>query len=109
LPKKSVRQKRRSICYALDYSNHRILLVKRPEHASLMPGMWELPEVPVPSVRSPDSLTLRHSITVTNYTVHVMRGPISGLIKGRWMSKARVLQLPLTGLARKILREAQVI
>jgi A/G-specific adenine glycosylase len=109
LPKKSVRQKRRSICYALDYSNHRIFLVKRPEHASLMPGMWELPEVPVPSVRSPDSLTLRHSITVTDYTVHVMRGPISGLIKGRWMSKARVLQLPLTGLARKILREAQVI
>ena len=108
-PKKSVRQKRRSICYALDHRNHSIFLVQRPKHASLMPGMWELPEVPVPSVRSPDSLTLRHSITVTDYTVHVKQGPVPGLIKGRWMAKARVLQLPLTGLTRKILREAQVI
>jgi A/G-specific adenine glycosylase len=108
-PKKSVRQKRRDICYALDHRNRSVFLVQRPKHASLMPGMWELPEIPVALGRSPASLTLRHSITVTDYTVHVMRGPMPGLVKGRWMPKARVLQLPLTGLARKILREAQVI
>jgi A/G-specific adenine glycosylase len=107
--KKSVRQKRRDICYALDHRNRSVFLVQRPKHASLMPGMWELPEMPVPNGRGPASLTLRHSITVTDYTVHVMRGPVPGLVKGRWMPKARVLQLPLTGLARKILREAKVI
>ncbi len=108
-PKKSVRQKRRDICYALDHRNRSVFLVQRPKDASLMPGMWELPEMPVPSGCGPASLTLRHSITVTDYTVIVMRGPVPGLVQGRWMPKARVLQLPLTGLARKILREAQVI
>lgn len=108
-PKKSVRQKRRDICYALDHRNSSVFLVQRPKHVSLMPGMWELPEIPVPIERSPSSLTLKHSITVTNYTVHVMRGPVPRLVKGRWMPKARVPELPLTGLARKILLEAQVI
>lgn len=108
-PKKMVRQKRRDICYALDHRNRSIFLVQRPKHASLMPGMWELPEIPVPSGRGPASLTLRHSITVTDYTVHVMRGPVPSQIKGRWMAKARIQRLPLTGLARKILRDAQVI
>jgi len=109
LHKKSVRQKRLSICYALDHSNRSIFLVQRPKHASLMPGMWELPEIPVVLGRSAASLTLRHSITVTDYTVHVMRGPVPSMVKGQWMPKSRVRKLPLTGLARKILREAQVI
>jgi hypothetical protein len=29
--------------------------------------------------------------------------------RGRWVPKTRIPQLPLTGLARKILRQAQVI
>jgi len=107
--KKSVRQKRRDICYALDHRNSSVFLVQRPKHASLMPGMWELPEIPVAIGRSPASLTLRHSITVTDYKVFVTRGPVPGLVKGRWLPTGRVLKLPLTGLARKILREAQVI
>jgi A/G-specific adenine glycosylase len=108
-PKKAIRQQRRDICYALDHRNQSVFLVQRPKHASLMPGMWELPEVPVPSRRGPACLTLRHSITVTDYTVHVMRGPAPGAVRGRWLPKARVQKLPLTGLARKILVEAQVI
>jgi A/G-specific adenine glycosylase len=108
-PKKSVRQKRRDICYALDHKNNSVFLVQRSKHASLMPGMWDLPEIPLPSGLTAASFKLRHSITVTDYTVHVIRGPIPSLVKGRWLPRARVLQLPLTGLARKILREAQVI
>ena len=76
---KSVRQKRRDICYSLDHRNSSVFLVQRPKHASLMPGMWELPEIPVVLGGSPASLTLRHSITVTDYTVHVMRGPVPGM------------------------------
>jgi A/G-specific adenine glycosylase len=109
LPGKFVRQRRRDICYALDHRDRSVFLVQRPKHASLMPGMWELPEVPVSSVPSQVSLTVRHSITVTNYTVRVMRGPVPAQSRGRWVPKRRIPQLPLTGLARKILKRAHVI
>ena len=39
------RQTKREIQYALDRRNGSIFLVKRPATASLMPGMWELPEI----------------------------------------------------------------
>ncbi len=107
--RKVVPQRRRDICYALDRRDRSIFLVQRPKHASLMPGMWELPEIPVASGLRSGSLTLRHSITVTDYTVRVMRGPVPGQSRGRWVPKARLPQLPLTGLARKILRRAQII
>ena len=49
--KTMVRQKRRDICYALDHRDRSIFLVRRPKHASLMPGMWELPEISRPERR----------------------------------------------------------
>jgi A/G-specific adenine glycosylase len=108
-PRKLIRQKRRDICYALDHRNRSIFLVQRPEHASLMPGMWELPEISSASASSQGCLTVRHSITVTDYTVRVMRGAVPLESKGRWVPKTRIQQLPLTGLTRKILRAAEVI
>lgn len=107
--RKPIRQKRRDICYALDHRNRSIFLVQRPEHASLMPGMWELPEIPVARASSQVSLTVRHSITVTDYTVRVLRGPVPLESRGQWVLKTRIQQLPLTGLTRKILRAAEVI
>ena len=79
-----------------------------------MPGMWELPEMPAASAEAHASLTLRHSITVTDYIVCVMQGPAQNAYTkngtvGRWVRKERIARLPLTGLARKILRQAQVI
>ena len=109
LPKKRVRQKQRDICYALDHRNHSVFLVQRPKHASLMPGMWELPEIPAANRPSAVSFTLRHSITVTDYTVRVMRGQAPGPNRGRWVPKKNILTLPLTGLTRKILCQAHVI
>jgi A/G-specific adenine glycosylase len=109
LPRKLTRQKRRDIWYALDHRDSSVFLVQRPKRASLMPGMWELPEIPGSSAASQVSLTMRHSITVTDYTVRVMRGSVPIQSGGRWVTKARIPQLPLTGLARKILRQAQVI
>jgi A/G-specific adenine glycosylase len=108
-PRTLVRQQHRDICYALDHRNRSIFLVQRPLHVSLMPGMWELPEIPAVSGHRQASLTLRHSITVTDYTVHVMLAPAPGRSRGRWVPRARISRLPLTGLARKILRQAQVI
>ena len=55
---------------------------------SLMPGMWELPEIPAVEIGPRQvSLTVRHSITVTDYTVHVMRGPVPAQSRGRWVPK----------------------
>src|SRR6202035_928472 len=42
---KAVRQKRREIHFALYCREGRVLLVRRPSDASLMAGMWELPEL----------------------------------------------------------------
>jgi len=86
-----------------------IFLVQRPKHSSLMPGMWELPEVPADHATGRASLTLRHSITVTDYIVRVMQSPAKGGSGGRWVQRERIARLPLTGLTRKILRQAQVI
>jgi A/G-specific adenine glycosylase len=108
-PAKTIRQVRKKICYRLDSRKSSIFLVQRPKHLSLMPGMWELPETPSDSHAGRVSLTLRHSITVTDYTVRVTRGPVLSGTAGRWVRKERVAWLPLTGLARKILRQAQVI
>lgn len=109
LPKKRVRQKQRDICYALDHRNSSVFLVQRPRHSSLMPGMWELPEIPAAKAPSAASFTLRHSITVTDYTVRVLRGPVPGPKQGRWVPRKSIPRLPLTGLTRKILRQTHVI
>jgi A/G-specific adenine glycosylase len=52
--------------------------------------------------------TFRHSITVTNYTVHVIRGATAAQ-HGKWIPIEKISEVPLTGLARKILRAAGII
>jgi len=108
-PGKGTRQQRREIHYALARRNGSVFLVQRPKTASLMPGMWELPEIPVANGNGEAWLTLRHSITVTDYVVRVMPGPSPEGVNGRWVARSRVTALPLTGLARKILRAVEVI
>ena len=73
-----------------------------------MPGMWELPEASEPHGTQP-LFTLRHSITVTDYRVDVLGGTAIDHASGRWIPNSRLKKLPLTGLARKILRTAKVI
>jgi A/G-specific adenine glycosylase len=106
---KKARQHKREIHYSLDCRNGSVFLVQRPKDASLMAGMWELPEIPI--ARSNDKcegwLKLRHSITVTDYAVRVKYGPAPQTVEGRWIAKRSLSKLPLTGLARKILRAAQ--
>jgi A/G-specific adenine glycosylase len=104
-----VRQKKREVNYALNWRNGSVFLVKRDEAASLMPGMWELPEIHSSNAAGRSFLTLRHSITLTDYTVRVQQCPASPGVKGRWLAKSKLARLPLTGLARKILQAAKVI
>jgi len=106
---KRERPKRREIIYTLDRRGEAIFLVQRSKQASLMPGMWELPEANPGNDGTRPWLTLQHSITDINFAVQVLRSPLPETTKGRWVRRGRVAQLPLTGLARKILRAAKVI
>ena len=113
---KPERQKKREIHYALEYRNGdgrgrdgEVFLVQRPRDASLMAGMWELPELANGHGSSEPSFTLRHSITVTDYTVRVWRTVPPELVRGNWIPATRLGRVALTGLARKILRKAELL
>ena len=101
-------QAKREIHYALDCRNGAVYLVQRPGDASLMAGMWELPEIAAPTDHAKPALTVRHSITVTDYTVNVWLQPASRKKKGERVAIDRLSRVALTGLARKILRKAEI-
>ena len=119
-PPKKMRS--RQIAYALLRRDRagftQVLLQQRPLSASLMPGMWELPEVAM--LRDDHErveITLRHAITVTNYQVHVLRfseqearlrWPARGNPR-QWAKSSELGSLPLTGLARKVLQRLQIM
>jgi A/G-specific adenine glycosylase len=98
-----------------------VLLELRPDNASLMPGMYELPPLPQDAVQGREPLLrLRHAITNTNYYVQIFaaHGPDdSGLRRAvpaaksdlHWVLTSRLATLPLTGLARKALQRLDVM
>jgi A/G-specific adenine glycosylase len=112
----------------------KVFLVQRAGDARLMAGMWELPEVVLPAgakapfngareiaavkaLRHPKigragsveaCLTLRHSITVTDYTVRVWRMSAPSRVDGKWIPVEKLSQVALTGLGRKILLKAGI-
>ena len=98
-----------------------VLLELRADDASLMPGMYELPPLPLDAVQGREPLLrLRHAITNTNYYVQVFaaHGPEdSGLRRAvpaaksdlHWVLTSRLGSLPLTGLARKALQRLDVM
>ncbi len=100
-------RRRKQLQYGLARRNGAVLLVQRPHDASLMAGMWELPTL---SQRNGDEplAKLRHSITDTDYEVSVfMIAPAkfpASAADGKWFAPRQWERLPLTGLARKILR-----
>ena len=116
------RMRSRQIAYALLHRNRagatQVLLQQRPSSASLMPGMWELPEVTMlDSDQERVELTLRHAITVTNYRVRVLRFsereatlrfPAEGNPR-QWIKSSELSSFPLTGLARKVLQRLQIM
>jgi A/G-specific adenine glycosylase len=111
---KAAPQKKREIHYALDCrhkagSAGEVLLVQRPRDVPLMPSMWELPELASMNGAGKPAFTLRHSITVTDYTVRVWRAAAPSRIAGKWIPLERLGQVALTGVARKILRKSEVL
>jgi A/G-specific adenine glycosylase len=110
---KAEKQEKREIHYALHYRPNgryeEVFLVQRPQDASLMAGMWELPEILHPGDHAKPAFSVRHSITVTDYTVRVWRNAALDHVGGEWFPFHRLPKIALTGLARKILRRTAVV
>jgi len=111
---KKQRQNKREIHYALWQRSQNgnagdVFLIQRPHDARLMAGMWELPEIAAPHTRTRPAFILRHAITVTDYTVHVWRESSAQQPRGKWVGAPQLPKLALTGLARKILRKANIV
>ena len=92
-----------------------VLLERRNLAASLMPGMIELPPLPMTAVETREPLLrLRHAITSTNYYVEIygQSGPGDRALRKAvaaskdaliWQPVPKLHTVPLTGLARKVL------
>jgi A/G-specific adenine glycosylase len=106
--KSSARHKKLALHFGLARRDGQVFLIQRKRDESLMPGMWELPRF---SGQPSGELlfALRHSITVTDYTVRVMELPSPSEQEGKWIAASRLPSLPLTGLARKILRRVKML
>lgn len=99
-------QRRKALLqYALARRNGSVLLRQRDRGSSLMPGMWELPEIVAGIRNETPLLTLRHSITSTDYSVLIFSTRGASAKTGRWVPMHAAERLPLTGLTRKILRK----
>ena len=94
-----------------------VLLDQRPASASLMPGMWELPEIDAATVNGRQRLLdVRHAITVTNYYVTIYGYDVAeadSLPEARgsrqWVRVRELTSLPLTGLTRKVLKRLKTL
>ncbi len=116
------RQVSRPVAFLLATRRHgmstEVLLEQRSAEASLMPGMMELPPLPLDAVTGREPImTVRHAITNTNYYVSVYAesdGVLERQVPARadaltWCGVGRLWDLPLTGLARKILKRVDLM
>jgi A/G-specific adenine glycosylase len=96
-----------------------VWLVKRRADAPQMPGMWELPLIHENrEMEGEPVLRIRHSITNTNYYVAVFALEEKPSVSETqsdpakeedWVADRRLGEIPLTGLARKILMRLDVL
>lgn len=103
------RQRKRRMARSLAMQQSAVFLVRRSFKESLMPGMWELPEIDLALQSGETLFTVRHSITNTDYMVTVLAQSPAQAKDGSWVRVSRLNSLPLTGLTRKILCKAKII
>jgi A/G-specific adenine glycosylase len=115
----------REVAYALSVrtgkqarrTSREVLLEQRPASNTVMPGLWELPELKQAEV--PDAelrMTLRHAIMQVNYYVRirtVFEDDADALTipagKRRWVPLGHAAGMALTGLTRKVLTRAHLL
>lgn len=101
--RKQTPRKQKELLFGLAQRRGSVYLVQRSRRNPLMAGMWELPAVE----KVNDSAILhrtRHSITNSDYKVAVLALEAKEVMGGKWVPCSRLGVLPVTGLARKILR-----
>jgi len=98
-------------------ANREVLLEQRPESNTVMPGLWQLPElreadVPASEIR----MVLRHAIMQVNYYVRVrtvFEDDLGTLAiqagTRRWVPLFEAAGMALTGLTRKVLSRAHLL
>jgi A/G-specific adenine glycosylase len=112
--------KRRRVAHLLLTRNRRdaveVLLERRSDTASLMAGMLELPPLPLDAVyEMQPAMKVKHSITNTNYEVEVFesmalkKNIVAAKSALEWVATDRLREVPLTGLARKVLKKAGLL
>ncbi len=98
-------------------SNRQVLLERRPASLTVMPGLWELPQLTETAVPEEElRMTLRHAIMQVNYYVRirtVIEDDIDAMTvpggERRWVLLGEAAAMALTGLARKVLTRAQLL
>jgi len=94
-----------------------VLLEQRPAALTVMPGLWELPALRCTAVPENElCMTVSHSIMQVNYTVRIraVSESSAGAItapagRRQWVALDKAAQMPLTGLARKVLSRAHLL
>jgi A/G-specific adenine glycosylase len=94
-----------------------VLLEQRPQSATVMPGLWELPALPDAAVAQQDlRMTVRHAIMQVNYYVRirtVFEDDVPALTvpggERRWVPLHEAATMALTGLTRKVLSRAHLL
>jgi A/G-specific adenine glycosylase len=100
---------RRSASLLLALRRTAVLMSRRSSDDRLMPSMWELPPLN-PQPAEPPLLTVKHSITTTDWTARIFKKFQADAIAGtRWVPMRQLPHLPVTGLTRKILRKLEVL
>ena len=123
LPRKALRSQGAAYLLSLRKRGTRteVLLARRPDEATLMAGMYELPPLDEGAIEGREPLLrARHAITHTNYYVQVFtprdrrdRALRSGVTAEKesleWINTSTLGLMPLTGMARKALQRLNVM
>jgi A/G-specific adenine glycosylase len=99
---------RKSASLLVSIRKQAIALRQRHASETLMPGMWELPDIARATKRQP-LVVLKHSITKTDWTVSVFSGQSSQSSSVSWIPLDEVSGLPITGLTRNVLRRLNLL
>jgi A/G-specific adenine glycosylase len=99
------------------FTNREVLLEQRPDSHTVMPGLWQLPELREATVPETElKMTVRHAIMQVNYYVRIRNvGEESvdqlTLLEGRrcWGPLINAAGMALTGLTRKVLSRAHLL
>ena len=97
--------------------NREVLLEQRPASLTVMPGLWELPQLREAQVPEEElRLTVRHAIMQINYYVRirtVFEDDIDALTLAaglrRWIPLGEAAGMALTGLTRKVLTRLRLL